>query len=133
MYAVKFAGPPADLLGMEFFAEGLSALMGVFSVAMVLAGVMKLFQIHTALTEIKEVLQSGSRPTAAPITSTYAAPQAARTAAPVTPAQTQAAPTNDTLYSMGSGEAMLRALDLQMKAEDGDALTPEVVDPSERR
>jgi hypothetical protein len=129
---------------MEFLADGLSAIATLFSVAMVLAGVMKLFQIHTALTEIKDVLQNGARPAAMPQPVAYApAPQPAYTPAPqqtyapmgpvskTPPAAPppQAAVPHAELYAMGSGEAMLRALDLQMKAEDGPGLTPEVVDP----
>jgi hypothetical protein len=127
---------------MEFLADGLSAMATLFAVAMVLAGVMKLFQIHTTLNEIKDALQNGARPVAAsaPVTMPVAAPVQQPVYAPMGPvsktapaAPAQAPVAHAELYAMGSGEAMLRALDLQMKAEDGNALTPEVVDPSERR
>jgi hypothetical protein len=117
----------------------------LFAVAMVLAGVMKLFQIHNTLTEIKDALQNGARPVAAvaPVTMPVAAPVQQPVYAPMGPVVAKAAPApaaaaqapvaHAELYAMGSGEAMLRALDLQMKAEEGEALTPEVVDPSQRR
>ena len=119
---------------MEFLADGLSAMATMFAVAMVLAGVMKLFQIHTTLTEIKESLQNGARPavtvapivSAAPLQQTYAAMPPVGTA-PVAPV-VQAPAATAHLYSMGSGEEMLRALDAQMQAEELDARTPEIVE-----
>lgn len=86
---------------MEFLAAGLSSLISVFALALFVAGVLKLFQIHTVLTEIKDALRS--------------APQASpRAAAPVF-----AAPATPTaLHSLGSGDDMLRALDAQMKWDE---------------
>jgi hypothetical protein len=130
---------------MEFLADGLSAMATMFAVAMVLAGVMKLFQIHTALTEIKDALQNGARPVAAsaPVAMPVATPvqqpvyaamgPVAKTAPAPAAAPAAQAAAHAELYAMGSGEAMLRALDLQMKAEEGEALTPEVVERRELR
>jgi hypothetical protein len=66
---------------------------------------MKLFQIHSVLTEIKESLRSGRPASAYP---SYTSPQAV---APV-----PSAPQN--LHSMASGDEMLRALDAQMKWDE---------------
>lgn len=134
----------ADPFRMEFLANGLSAMATLFGVAMVLAGVMKLFQIHTTLMEIKDALNAGARPAVvgspmmapvmqAPVMSN---PASRVTSVPVAPMSTptqaapvQAPPETAHLYSMGSGEEMLRALDAQMRAEESQALTPEIVDP----
>ena len=117
---------------MEFLSNGLGAVAILFTVAMALAGVMKLFQIHTTLTEIKDALQAGARPLAAmPMSSMH-------TPIPPSPMPNPGAPVSVPsgapaatahLYSMGSGEDMLRALDAQMRAEEATALTPEIVKP----
>ena len=86
---------------MELFAAGLSSLVSVFVLAVFVAGVMKLFQIHTVLTEIKDGLRSRGTSYAAP---PYSAPA---TAVPPT-----------ALHGMGSGDDMLRALDAQMKWDE---------------
>jgi hypothetical protein len=87
---------------MEYLAAGLSSLLSVFVFAIFVAGVMKLFQIHTVLTEIKDQLLTGR---SAPV---YSIPS------PV--AQAPTAP--DELHSLGSGDEMLRALDAQMKWDE---------------
>ena len=71
-------------------------------------------------------------PVATPVQQPVYAPMGpvAKTAPAPAPVPAQAA-AHAELYAMGSGEAMLRALDLQMKAEDGEALTPEVVERRE--
>lgn len=89
---------------MEFLAAGLSSLISVFALALFVAGVLKLFQIHTVLTEIKDALRTSPQP--AP---RAAAPVFATPAAPVTPTA---------LHSLGSGDDMLRALDAQMKWDE---------------
>lgn len=123
---------------MEFLAEGLGAISTMFALVMVVAGVMKLFQIHTLLTEIKSELQSGARSmapavSAAPVV-TYAPvvprPVATPPAATAPAAPVAAPPETAHLYSMGSGEEMLRALDAQMRAEEAQALTPEIIERS---
>ncbi|MEO5926899.1 MAG: hypothetical protein ABIR70_24000 [Bryobacteraceae bacterium] len=90
---------------MEYLAAGVSSLMSVFILAVFVAGVMKLFQIHTVLTEIKDSLRSGSG------ARSYSAPTA------VMPVST--AP--EALHSMGSGDEMLRALDAQMKWDESNS------------
>jgi hypothetical protein len=92
---------------MEYLAAGLSSLVSVFVLAVFVAGVMKLFQIHTVLTEIKEGLRSAP---AARASAPFSAPAAfAAPAAPPAPSE---------LHSMGSGDEMLRALDAQMKWDE---------------
>ena len=92
---------------MEYVAAGLSSLVSVFVLAVFVAGVMKLFQIHTVLTEIKEGLRSAPPARAA---APFSAPPAfATSAAPATPTA---------LHSLGSGDDMLRALDAQMKWDE---------------
>lgn len=119
---------------MEFLSDGLSAVATLFAVAMVLAGVMKLFQIHTTLVEIKDALNTGARPVAAvaPVmNSVMSAPVMANPmASPMQSAPVHAPAATANLYSMGSGEDMLRALDAQMKAEEAQALTPEIIERS---
>ncbi len=97
---------------MEYLAAGISSLVSVFVLAVFVAGVMKLFQIHTVLTEIKEGLRTspGAGRAAAPFAaSTFAAPSAVSTSAPVTPTA---------LHAMGSGDEMLRALDAQIQWDE---------------
>jgi riboflavin transporter FmnP len=105
---VKFPHGIADFLCMDFLAAGLSSLINIFLLALFMAGVMKLFQIHTTLTEIKDALRAGSVSTRTPAPSNYVAP---------TP-----------LHEMRSGEDMLRALDAQMHLEE-HARDPEIVEP----
>jgi hypothetical protein len=94
---------------MEYLAAGLSSLVSVFVLAVFVAGVMKLFQIHTVLTEIKENLRS------APVVSGRSVAPA-YDAAPLSAPAAAAAPT--ALHEMGSGDDMLRALDAQMKWDE---------------
>jgi hypothetical protein len=93
---------------MEYLAAGLSSLLSVFVLAVFVAGVMKVFQIHTVLTEIRDKLATG-RTAAAPV---FAAPVAAQV--PATP---------QALHSMASGDEMLRALDAQMKWDETESRT----------
>ena len=86
---------------MEYLAAGLSSLMSVFVLAVFVAGVMKVFQIHTVLLEIRDKLATGR--TAAPA---YSAP------APSVPVP---------IHSMASGDEMLRALDAQMKWDETES------------
>ena len=92
---------------MDFLATGLSTLINIFMLALFIAGVMKLFQIHTTLTEIKDALRSGS------VSHRVAQPSSTAAATP--------------LHSMQSGEDMLRALDAQMHFDR--ARDPEIVEP----
>ncbi|MEI9812338.1 MAG: hypothetical protein WDO18_06555 [Acidobacteriota bacterium] len=98
----------------------LGTLVNAFLIALFAAGILKLFQIHTVLTEIKEQLGRGASST----------PRADHPYAPpafgVAPtAHAAAAPlVGDTR----SGEEMLRALDAQMHMEEA-ARRPEIVDP----
>jgi len=97
---------------MEYLAAGISSLVSVFVLAVFVAGVMKLFQIHTVLTEIKEGLRAGpggGRAAAPFVASTFAAPSPVSVAAPLAPSA---------LHAMGSGDEMLRALDAQMKWDE---------------
>ncbi len=96
---------------MEFLAAGLSSLMSVFILAVFVAGVMKLFQIHTLLTEIKDELKAGRS------VPSYSAPVLAPPVlkAPTVPAAPEA------LHSLGSGDDMLRALDAQMKWDEAES------------
>jgi hypothetical protein len=84
---------------MEYFAEGISSLVSIFVLVVFIAGVMKLFQIHTVLMEIKDSLKTtpvASRPVGMGASST---------------------PTPAALREMQSGEDMLRALDAQIKLD----------------
>lgn len=96
---------------MEFAATALSTLMSVFVLVLFVAGVMKLFQIHTVLTEIKDSLRTAQMSRPAPSAMSYV-PAAAPVSTPV-PA---APPVN--LHDMTSGEDMLRALDAQIKLDE---------------
>jgi hypothetical protein len=89
---------------MEFLAAGFSSLISVFVLAIFVAGVLKLFQIHTVLMEIREGLKTAPQVSPRAAAPVFAAPQA-----PVTPTA---------LHSLGSGDDMLRALDAQMKWEE---------------
>ncbi len=91
---------------MEYLAAGVSSLMSVFLLAVFVAGVMKLFQIHTVLVEIKDSMRSGN------VSHSFSVPSAV---APVVPAAPEA------LHSMGSGDEMLRALDAQMKWDETES------------
>jgi hypothetical protein len=96
---------------MDFVAAGMAGVMNLFMLGLFIAGVMKLFQIHATLLEIKDDLHSGPHATA----SSSREPEAKRPAAP-TP-----------LHELPSGEEMLRALDAQMHLEEA-ARTPEVIE-----
>ncbi|MEP6962841.1 MAG: hypothetical protein ABI995_12235 [Acidobacteriota bacterium] len=92
------------------------------------AAVLKLFQIHASLGEIKELLQ-GIRSQG----SSFAGP-VQRVAAPVPSYSAPVVPSlaSDPVIQPGidtrSGEEMLRALDAQMHLEEATALHPEIVD-----
>lgn len=88
---------------MDFFAAIISNIMGIVTLCLFVAGVMKVFQIATTLTEIKDLLQKR---------------QHEQPAAPAPIAST--AP---------SGEEMLRALDREMRINNEPGLDPEVVNP----
>jgi hypothetical protein len=84
---------------MDFVAAGLSSLLTLFTLALFIAGVLKLFQIHAVLIEIKDGLASkGGLPVGT---------QAVRSVL--------ASDVPSALHEMGSGDDMLRALDAQMK------------------
>jgi hypothetical protein len=83
---------------MDFVAAGLSTLMNVLLLALFVAGVSKLFQIHSTLTEIKDSLRSRSV------------------------AEKIARPTS--LHTLGSGDEMLRALDVEMRDEELRSASP---------
>jgi hypothetical protein len=101
MLAVKFSARIADSRPMEFVAAGLSTIVNVFMLALFIAGVLKLFQIHTTLTEIKDALKSGSSATRA-----------------------AAVPPPTSLHTLGSGEEMLRALAAEMNDEELKSASP---------
>ena len=105
---------------MDFLAAGLSSLISVFALALFVAGVLKLFQIHTVLTEIKDALRAAPR-TAAPM---FAAPGFAAPGSAAPGSGAPAAPATPTaLHSLGSGDDMLRALDAQMKWDESASRT----------
>lgn len=95
---------------------GFGALVNAFFIALVVAAVMKLFQIHTLLGEIKDQLAKGPSympvvAPQAPVYQAYNAPQAY--SVPVAPVA--AAPV---VGDTRSGEEMLRELDAQMMLEE---------------
>ena len=98
---------------MDFLAAGINSLISLFVLGIFVAGVMKLFQIHSVLTEIKDGLR-----TADPVSERVAAPYTASSFGPpvVRSVTTPTAPTE--LHAMGSGDDMLRALDAQMKWDE---------------
>jgi hypothetical protein len=99
---------------MDLFMVGLGTLVNVFFIAVIVAGVMKLFQIHAVLGEIKEELSKGRSfpPVAAPPApafQAYTAPQ---------PYSAPVAPSAPVVGDGRSGEEMLRELDAQMMLEE---------------
>lgn len=87
---------------MEFAAAAISNVVGIVVLCLFAAGVMKLFQIATTLTEIKDLLQADKRQ------ATF------EPKAPLTP----------------SGEEMLRVLDQEMRlTSDPEGINPEIVNP----
>ncbi len=112
---------------------GVGMLMNLFFVGLIVAAVLKLFQIHTTLTEIKEKLASPSLASYSTpqYTALAPAPRAApepaarpafkmpelRTSAPSAPAQPPA-PMPSLVGDTRSGEEMLRELDSQMRMEE---------------
>jgi hypothetical protein len=86
---------------MDLVAAAFSTLTTVFVMGLFAAGVMKLFQIHSTLLDIKDAL--GRRPVS-PVP-----------AGPLAPAQ--------------SGEEMLRTLDAQMRWEETSERPPGVDPP----
>ncbi|MEO8099560.1 MAG: hypothetical protein ABI811_17815 [Acidobacteriota bacterium] len=107
---------------MDFAAAAFSSIVSITAFVLFAAGVLKLFQIHTSLGEIRELLQGiraqggvGSAvPRVANIPSSYAPSRA--------PEPIQAG------LDTRSGEEMLRALDAQMHMEEATALNPEIVE-----
>jgi hypothetical protein len=91
---------------MDFMAAAFSTLITVFVLALFAAGVMKLFQIHSVLLEIKDAL-------------------ARRPVSPVPSVPPAAVP----LALTQSGEEMLRALDAQMRWETDAAPAPDRQEP----
>lgn len=89
---------------MEIAAAAFSTLMSVFVLVVFLAGVAKLFQIHTVLTEIKDSLRTAPAARPMPV------------AAPYVPMAAPSPQVN--LHDMSSGEDMLRALDVQIKLDE---------------
>jgi hypothetical protein len=90
---------------MDLFMAGLGTLMNVFFLAMIVAGVLKLFQIHTTLGEIKDQLGKSS----------IQVPPVARI--PTYSAQSAPNPFIPAAVDTRSGEEMLRDLDSQMRVE----------------
>jgi hypothetical protein len=90
-----------------FFAAAVGNVMSIIFFCLFAAGVLKLFQIHTTLGELKDLLTTLKNRQDLPAVS-------------------------DTRVAVGapSGEEMLRALDREMHL-DGDkpALDPEVIEP----
>jgi hypothetical protein len=95
---------------MDMLQAAFGLLMNALVLALVGAGVMKLFQIHTALGEIKEQLGRGP---------SYAPPMAHVPSYPVY-APPPSAPTipAPAVGDGRSGEQMLRELDAQMMLEE---------------
>ncbi len=93
---------------MGFFQAAIGNVISIAVLCLFVAGVLKVFQIHTALTEIKEVLTNiKNRQDFTPVET----PPPAHPLAP-------------------SGEEMLRALDRELNLEQSSpAIDPEVVDP----
>lgn len=79
---------------------GMSTIMNVFLLGLFIAGVLKLFQIHTVLIEVKDALKSRSV------------------------AERSVTPSPITLHSLGSGDEMLRAIDSQLQEEDLKSASP---------
>lgn len=95
---------------------GLGTLLNAFFLALIVTGVMKLFQIHTALGEIKDELAKGRSytPVAAPPMPAYQP----YSVPPGYSAPVAASPTAPAMGDMRSGEEMLRELDAQMMLEE---------------
>jgi hypothetical protein len=133
---------------MDFVSAILSTLASVFAMGLVVAGVMKVFQIHGLLTEIRDSLRSGqtagqqaafsaapqasvpqatarvAEPAARPAAPKWAEPERTPPAREWTPASSPvkaAAPL--ALHSMASGDEMLRALDEQMQLDEIESRT----------
>jgi hypothetical protein len=132
---LKFFAGLTDLSSMEFVSAILSTLASVFAMGLVVAGVMKLFQIHGLLTEIRDSLRSGqvagqqstvsaAPQVRAPQTTARVAEPPARAAAPKWTPEPERAPAPVkaaaplALHSMASGDEMLRALDEQMQLDE---------------
>jgi hypothetical protein len=121
---VKFGLVIADGIGMDVMMAGLGMLIEFFFVGLIVAIVMKLFQIHSTLTEIKDQLGKAPVPQAAYAPPAYVQPAAAPTALsnpqptlrvkPSAPPATVAPMVGD----VRSGEELLRELDAQMRFEE---------------
>jgi hypothetical protein len=113
---------------MDLLVVGLSGLLNILMMIAFVAIVLKLFQVQTTLEEIKELLRTGGRATVALAAQTEtAAPVSYRPApTPVPPPPPIANPL--ALHEMGSGEAMLRALDAELHLEEASR-TPESIEP----
>jgi hypothetical protein len=93
---------------VDFFSAVIGNLVGIAAFCLLVAGVMKLFQIATTLNEIKESLKGLRRDTS------FDAPPSAKAAASGQP----------------SGEEMLRALDRELHLdEQPPVIDPEIVNP----
>ena len=79
---------------MDFVAVGFSTLVNVLLMVCLIAGVSKLFQIHTMLTDIRDALKSR----------------------PVAPHANALVPTP--LQEIRSGDEMLRELDTQLQEDE---------------
>jgi hypothetical protein len=116
---------------MDMMAAGVGMLLNLFFLGMLVAAVMKLFQVHTTLTEIKDLLAKAPAPVYVPPAHTpqvYAQPVYAQPAAqPVSPQTTLRMPPQPAAPIVGdarSGEEMLRELDAQMRIEEASRLKP---------
>jgi hypothetical protein len=118
---------------MDMMAAGVGLIMNLFFVGLIVAAVMKLFNIHTTLVEIKDQLakapsvQPASIPTT-PARPAFSLPTRAQqpSAQPASPQPTlrvppPSAPAPAVAPMVGdtrSGEEMLRELDAQMRIEE---------------
>lgn len=120
---------------MDMMMAGVGMLINAFFVGLIVAVVMKMFQIHTTLTEIKEQLAKAPAPQAAYAQPAYAQPTSANSifaqpaaspAAPSAPQPTlRVKPLSETAEPIApmvgdsrSGEELLRELDEQMRLEE---------------
>jgi hypothetical protein len=134
---------------MDFLAAAFSSVLSIIFFCMIVAGVLKLFQVATTLGEIKDLLQKQHVPggyivpeasPASPYVSALAYKGPDSDAVPSalvsshTPTSTPWVSSSVTTPHSGfspdpplSGEAMLRALDLEMRLEEAGP-TPHFVD-----
>lgn len=114
---------------MDMMMTGVGMLMNLFFLGMVVAAAMKLFQVHTTLLEIKDLLAKAPAPTYIPAAHTpqaYSQPVSRQPA----PQPGQATlrmppePAATAVVDTRSGEEMLRELDTQMRIEEASRLKP---------